>query len=57
MTNKRLQKLQTDKRAFSGIPEGLPSTIIDLPEDRTSWYTKNGKLKSKVYHRELAKLH
>ena len=57
MTSKRLKKLQTEKLAFSGIPEGRPSSIIDLPDDRSSWYTKNGKLRSKVYHRELAKLH
>ena len=57
MTSKRLKKLQTEKLAISGIPEGRPSSIIDLPDDRSSWYTKNGKLRSKVYHRELAKLH
>ena len=57
MTSKRLKKLQEEKLAFSGIPEGRPSSIVDLPENRSDWYTKDGRLKSKVYHRELAKLH
>ena len=57
MASKRLKKLETNKLAFAGIPEGRPSSIIDLPDERTDWYTKDGHLKSKVYHRELAKLH
>ncbi len=53
MTKRRLQKVGLDKAAFSGIPTGLPSRILDLPENREEWYTGKGKLKRKVYHQQL----
>jgi polyphosphate kinase 2 len=53
MTKRRLQKVGLDKAAFAGVPSGLPSKILDLPDTREDWYTAEGRLKSKVYHKQL----
>jgi polyphosphate kinase 2 len=56
MTKRRLQKVGVDKAAFSGVPSGMPSKILDLPDNRDDWYTSKGKLRSKIYHQQLALL-
>ena len=53
MTKRRLKKVGVDKAAFTGIPSGMPSKILDLPDNRDGWYTTEGKLKSKIYHKQL----